>query len=510
MNPSSRPPESPLWLSNYSVLLMACVLLPAVCSGTPSITLSRTSGAPTTRILVSGQGFEPNIGVDIFFDTKDEALVVTNGQGEFTNAAIYAPRKARPGKHWISALQRNNDKGAQKPFLIQTNWSQFHFDAAGTRFNRYENVLDPKTVPSLRLKWSYNTGDWVKAAPAVVDGTVYVDSVGGLYALNARTGAVLWTYSGGYSSPAVADGVVYVGCFYSVCALNAATGALLWYYNTNGYVDSAPAVVDGVVYVSSDDGNMFALNAGTGAVIWSYAAKTNISSSPTVVNGVVYFGSGLGNTNMYAVNASTGALLWSFNAPFGVYSSPSVANGIVYFGAVYSVFALNATTGTQLWEYSIGSEIESSPAVANGIVYIGADDGKLYAFNANTGAKLWSYATSGNIQSAPAVADGVVYFGSGYPGDDSVYALNARTGALLWNYATGDYVYASPVVANGLLYVGSLDWNVYTFGLPDGTNRADPQRPDFQALRPNFNLKVSNAECCTAAQAHAPAIERSR
>jgi hypothetical protein len=38
------------------------------------------------------------VGVDIFFDTKDKALVVTNGQGEFHGAGIHAPSSARPGK----------------------------------------------------------------------------------------------------------------------------------------------------------------------------------------------------------------------------------------------------------------------------------------------------------------------------------------------------------------------------------------------------------------------------
>jgi len=96
---------------------------------------------------VSGHGFEPNVGVDIFFDTSDKALVVTNGKGAFHDARIYAPRSARPGEHWVTALERNNDKGAQKPFLVQTNWSQFQFDAGGTRLNPNENV--PKSSHGL-------------------------------------------------------------------------------------------------------------------------------------------------------------------------------------------------------------------------------------------------------------------------------------------------------------------------------------------------------------------------
>ena len=78
-------------------LFIACLLFSEIASAAPSISLSKKSGPPTSKILVSGGGFKPNVGVDIFFDTKDKALVVTNGEGEFRNAGIYAPRRARPG-----------------------------------------------------------------------------------------------------------------------------------------------------------------------------------------------------------------------------------------------------------------------------------------------------------------------------------------------------------------------------------------------------------------------------
>ena len=62
-----------------------------------------------------------------------------------------------------------------------------------------------------------------------------------------------------YSSPAVANGVVYVGSDDgNVYALNASTGAKLWSYTTGSYVDSSPAVANGVVYVGSSDGNVYA------------------------------------------------------------------------------------------------------------------------------------------------------------------------------------------------------------------------------------------------------------
>jgi outer membrane protein assembly factor BamB len=61
------------------------------------------------------------------------------------------------------------------------------------------------------------------------------------------------------SSPALANGVVYIGSEDdSVYALNAATGAKLWSYKTGNQVFSSPTVVNGVVYVGSGDGNMYA------------------------------------------------------------------------------------------------------------------------------------------------------------------------------------------------------------------------------------------------------------
>jgi outer membrane protein assembly factor BamB len=54
--------------------------------------------------------------------------------------------------------------------------------------------------------------------------------------------------------------VVYVGSNdYSVYALNAKTGAKLWSYRTGSYVGfSSPAVANGMVYVGSLDGKVYA------------------------------------------------------------------------------------------------------------------------------------------------------------------------------------------------------------------------------------------------------------
>jgi hypothetical protein len=80
------------------------------------------------------------------------------------------------------------------------------------------------------------------------------------------TNQLLWNYTTGnsvaYSSPAVVNGVVYVGSEDDyVYALDAATGAYIWSYKTGNKVDSSPALANGVVYVGSEDDNVYALGA---------------------------------------------------------------------------------------------------------------------------------------------------------------------------------------------------------------------------------------------------------
>jgi outer membrane protein assembly factor BamB len=471
-------------------LSAGCLLLCGLASAAPTITLSKRTGPPTSRILVSGHGFNPNVGVDIYFDTKDEALVVTNGQGEFKNSEINAPRTARPGDHWVTALERNNDRGAQRVFLVRTDWSQFHFEADGTRLNPYENVLNPNTVRNLELKWNFTARGFVECSPAAANGAIYLGGYK-MHALNAATGAVLWRSTAGMgSSPAIANESVYEGSDSgAVYALSARTGAKLWSFTTGSYAQSSPAVANDVVYVGSDDHEVYALDAKTGTKLWNFTTGGGVFSSPTVVNGTVYVGSA--DHNVYALNAITGAELWSFATASSVGTSPAVANGVVYVGSDdKNVYALNASTGVRLWNYTTGDIMFSSPAVANGVVYVGAIDNNVYALNAATGAKLWSFTTGSGVLSSPAVANGVVYVGSD---DHNVYALESDNGVLLWSYPTGGRVVSSPAVANGMMYVGSDDGNIYAFGLRQDREmrKAATKRPDPNTLRPDFSLKPS-------------------
>jgi outer membrane protein assembly factor BamB len=470
----------------------------------PAMTITPTVGPPTTKVLVSGFGFDPYATVDIYFDITDLAQATTNAAGAFGGGgslqggiAVQAPASAVPGTHWIMALERSGQKLARKPFLVRTDWAQFHFGPDHNGWNHYENVLSASTVGGLGLRWSYQTGSGVTSSPAVENGEVYVGSWDNkLYALDASTGVLLWKYATGgavESSPAVANGVVYFGSDDgNLYALNASTGALLWQYTTGGSVYSAPTVANGMVYFGSDDKNLYALNPGTGALLWKYTTAEGINSSPAVggSDNFVWFGSEDPNNyndgTFFALNASTGALVWSAfvgNSQNGYvgFSSPALDPPRVYVDVntnsqqmeFSTLFCLGAFGGGINWQHSLGGAA-TSPAVANGWVYAGTSSTyyghippTLYAMAEMGGGVMWQYTLNAGIKSSPAVANGVVYFGDN---DGNLYALNANTGALLWSYMTGSSVESSPAVVNGVVYVGSDDGNVYAFGLTGGSH----------------------------------------
>lgn len=155
------------------------------------------------------------------------------------------------------------------------------------------SALDATTHQVIwQYMWNYAIGD----TPVVASGVVYFNST----ALDAKSGALRWT-SGVhfFGLPAVARGVVYVGSDDDkVYALNASTGNILWSYRTGSFVNDSPAVANGVVYVGSADGSYYAFNADNGTLLWQYGPLSTYNAGAAVANGLVYINSQ--DNNLYA------------------------------------------------------------------------------------------------------------------------------------------------------------------------------------------------------------------
>jgi len=237
--------------------------------------------------------------------------------------------------------------------------------------------------------------------PSLHFGTIYVGnsheaSNASLYAIDEVTGALDWSYTtnGGVWGSVAADphlGEVFTSVgnpANSVVALDAKSGAAIWTYsipNSGGDDDpgSAISISNGLVYVDSKIGNVYALHEADGTPAWSTAIGThNIGnvSSLAIANGVAYVGSL--DTNVYALKASTGAVLWKTATGKGIQSSPAFANGVVYVASFDGkIYALNASSGTILWKFQLGASSYSSPIVVNGWLYCAAKNGQVFGFS---------------------------------------------------------------------------------------------------------------------------------
>jgi len=148
----------------------------------------------------------------------------------------------------------------------RSEWPMFGQNLQNTASNAVERKISTSNVAMLAPKWVATTGGDVSARAAVVDGVVYFpDWVGNLWALDAKTGAVIWQHQLSYyglpagtisrTSPAVQDDTVYIGTGAGaykgagayLLAIKAKTGDLRWKTpldtSTRAALTSSPAVL---------------------------------------------------------------------------------------------------------------------------------------------------------------------------------------------------------------------------------------------------------------------------
>ena len=495
---------------DFIMRIVAClftVLIAGVTTHAPAVAKSTikpvpNAGHPGVSVKVSGSGFGDSEAIDVYIDTVDTLLLVSSGTGTF-NGAVTIPTSESPGAHYITAIGRRTGDAAQAAFNVTTPWAEQGFGAASKGWNPWENTLTPSVVPSLGTLWTSSGASY--STPAVANGDVYVATYNGfgVEALNAGTGALVWsvlTAEQFGATPAVSGALVYIGSATGLMsALNIHTGATVWSMQLSSkcYFTSA-VVANGLVYAGCTDNNVYTFSATTGEIVGVFATSGVIYSAPAVFDGIVYAGSQDGY--VYAFNATTDTLVWKYKTDNEVIASPAVSNGLVYIGAEDNngtVYALGAKTGTLSWSAVTGpGPIYAGAAVANGIVYVGNTGQNVYALNARTGAADWVFFTDGGVESPPVVADGVVYVQSV---SGTLYALSASSGTVLWSELLGYPTIAGPAISDGGVFLAtgeggqSPEPEVIAFApsAGNGVMRRRQFAPKPQSLRPDMSLAVS-------------------
>ncbi|MEJ2601176.1 MAG: PQQ-binding-like beta-propeller repeat protein [Anaerolineales bacterium] len=188
-----------------------------------------------------------------------------------------------------------------------SQWPSAGHDLSNTHYNSSESKIDVSNVASLTKAWSITTGGDISAIPAADSKTVYVpDWAGNLYAIDQKTGDIVWQHqisdytgvSGDFvrATPALVGNMLIFGdqggrflAGADLIAVNKKDGSLIWVQKVDPYsaaVITQSAVVDvggpfkyPVVYVGTSSvdefyntfgfrGSVLAVNANTGQPIW--------------------------------------------------------------------------------------------------------------------------------------------------------------------------------------------------------------------------------------------------
>ncbi|MGH9702207.1 MAG: PQQ-binding-like beta-propeller repeat protein, partial [Candidatus Acidiferrales bacterium] len=178
------------------------------------------------------------------------------------------------------------------------NWMSYGRTYNEQRFSPLKQIND-QNISQLRLAWFYDldTHRGQEATPLVVDGAMYFSTAWSkVIALNAASGAVLWSY----------DPKVPPEWAVNACCDVINRGVAAW---------------NGKIFIGTLDGRLIALNAATGKPVWEKFTidpqfRYTITGAPRVAKGRVIIGNGGAEMGVRgyvsAYDAETGNLDWRF------------------------------------------------------------------------------------------------------------------------------------------------------------------------------------------------------
>lgn len=296
----------------------------------------------------------------------------------------------------ITANSQDNttdEKSKSTPGDIE--WLTHGGTYAEQRFSPADQI-NIDNVNRLGLSWyfEFDTARGQEATPLVVNGIIYTTSAWSkVYALDARSGKLIWSYD-----PEVPGSAAVKGC----CDV----------------VNRGAAYADGRVFVGTFDGRLMALDAESGDVLWSTltvdpAKPYTITGAPRVAKGKVYIGNGGAEYGVRgyisAYEASNGALAWRF---YTVPGNPADGPDGAASDSVMASMARETWHGDKYWQYGGGGTVWDS------IVY-DAELDQLY-FGVGNGSP-WNHRER-----------------SAGKGDNlflsSIVAVNPDSGEYLWHY----------------------------------------------------------------------------
>jgi outer membrane protein assembly factor BamB len=241
------------------------------------------------------------------------------------------------------------------------------------------------------------------ADPVVVGhATLFAVSRGRILALDAETGADLWSVAveGTITAPLVWDSgwLIAIAEPGEVLAFRAADGLLIW-RRALGAPSPHPAVPggDNALYVTLTDGRVVALGLERGETLWEQTLAGTLSE-PAAARDRVFVGST--DNFFYALDADSGSVTWKWRNGGDVIGAAADGD-VVYLASLDNVIrAVNRGNGNQRWLKSTVTRPVLPPRAFGGIVVLPGLMPAFTVFVGDTGAVMGSHAT-GNLLGAP-------------------------------------------------------------------------------------------------------------
>ncbi len=176
------------------------------------------------------------------------------------------------------------------------DWPSYNGDYTGRRYSSL-NQIDAENAGTLRAAWVFHSSasDSMEVTPVAINGLMFVTSANDAFALDARTGRVIWHFSRPISQGLIDDASAHHN-----------RGVGVWRSR---------------IYMETDNAHLLCLDARSGHLLWDIAyADTRknygATSAPLVVKNEVLVGTSGGDDGvrgfLAAFDAASGRLLWRF------------------------------------------------------------------------------------------------------------------------------------------------------------------------------------------------------
>jgi alcohol dehydrogenase (cytochrome c) len=176
------------------------------------------------------------------------------------------------------------------------NWISYNGDYSGRRYSSLAEI-NPGNLAGLRPEWVFHALDTkrLEVTPLVVNGMMFVTASNDAFALDARTGRVVWHHAWPISEGLIDDASGHIN-----------RGVGLWHNR---------------VYMETDNAHLLCLDARSGNLIWDVAyadwnKNYGATSAPLVVKDKVLVGTSGGDDGVRgfvaAYDVVTGKLAWRF------------------------------------------------------------------------------------------------------------------------------------------------------------------------------------------------------